>query len=138
MEGIKQLQTLDYAVIAGYFVIIIAAGSYFSRYIKQARDYFTAGAEMSWWFGGISLWMATFSALGFVVYAEIGYKFGFTIITLYCLGIPAKIIGGMFFAKRWRRARSSIPALRSVSSQPSTPASSNIASATGQKLPSLE
>ncbi|MFC1509695.1 hypothetical protein ACFL60_08455, partial [Candidatus Omnitrophota bacterium] len=109
MEGIKQLQTLDYAVIAGYFVIIIAAGTYFSRYIRQAKDYFTAGAEMSWWFGGISLWMATFSALGFVVYAEIGYKFGLTIITLYCLGIPAKIIGGLFFAKRWRRARQMSP-----------------------------
>ena len=109
MEGIKQLQTLDFIVIAGYFVVIIAAGSYFSKYIKQARDYFTAGGEMSWWLGGISLWMATFSALGFVVYAEIGYKFGLTIITLYCLGIPAKIIGGLFFAKRWRRARQMSP-----------------------------
>jgi len=109
MEGIKSLQTIDYLVIAGYFVIIIVAGSYFSRYIRQARDYFTAGGEMSWWLGGISLWMATFSALGFVVYAEIGYKFGLTIVTLYCLGIPAKIIGGMFFAKRWRRARQMSP-----------------------------
>ncbi|MFC1606970.1 hypothetical protein ACFL47_03275 [Candidatus Latescibacterota bacterium] len=109
MEGIKQLQVIDYAVIAGYFIIIIGAGSYFSRYIRQARDYFTAGAEMSWWLGGISLWMATFSALGFVVYAELGYKFGLTIVTLYCLGIPAKIIGGMFFAKRWRRARQMSP-----------------------------
>jgi len=109
MEGIKHLQALDYAVIGGYFIIIIFAGSYFSRYIRQARDYFTAGAHISWWLGGISLWMATFSALGFVVYAELGYKFGFTIITLYCLGIPAKIIGGLFFAKRWRRARQMSP-----------------------------
>ena len=109
MEAVKQLQALDYIVIAGYFIVIIVAGSYFSRYIRQARDYFTAGAQMSWWLGGISLWMATFSALGFVVYAEIGYKFGLTIITLYCLGIPAKIIGGMFLAKRWRRARQMSP-----------------------------
>ncbi len=109
MQGIKNLESIDYVVIAGYFLIIIFAGTYFSRYIRQARDYFTAGAEMSWWLGGISLWMATFSALGFVVYAEIGYKFGLTIVTLYCLGIPAKIIGGMFFAKRWRRARQMSP-----------------------------
>jgi len=109
MDNIKQLQALDYIVIAGYFLIIIAAGSYFSRYVKRAKDYFTAGAEMPWWLAGISLWMATFSALGFVVYAEVGYKFGLTIITLYCLGIPAKIVGGLFFAKRWRRARQTSP-----------------------------
>jgi len=109
MEGVKHLQALDYVVIAGYFAIIVLAGSYFSRYIKRARDYFTASSQMSWWLGGISLWMATFSALGFVVYAEIGYKFGLTIVTLYCLGIPAKIIGGLFFAKRWRRARQMSP-----------------------------
>ena len=109
MDGVKQLQTIDYIVIAGYFLIIIAAGSYFSRYIRKARDYFTAGSEMPWWLAGISLWMATFSALGFVVYAEIGYRFGLTIITLYCLGIPAKIVGGLFFAKKWRRARQTSP-----------------------------
>jgi len=109
MEGIKHLQSVDYAVIAGYFIIIIFAGSYFTRYIKQSKDYFTAGAVIPWWLGSISLWMATFSSLGFVMYAELGYKFGFTIMTLYFLGIPAKILGGMFLAKRWRRARQMSP-----------------------------
>ena len=37
------LQGLDYLVIAGYFLILITVGTFFSHYIHQSHDYFTIG-----------------------------------------------------------------------------------------------
>jgi len=109
MEGIKHLHGLDFAVISGYFLVIIIVGTYFARYVRQAKDYFTAGANISWWLAAVSFWMATFSSLSFVTYAELGYKYGMTALTLYCIGIPGMIIGAHLFVGRWRRARQMSP-----------------------------
>lgn len=71
MEGIKHLEMLDFVVLAGYFTAIILIGSYVAKYVRHAKDYFVAGAGIPWWFAAISLWMASFSALAFVMYSEI-------------------------------------------------------------------
>lgn len=109
MEGIKHLEGLDFAVLAGYFVVIILIGSYVAKYVRHAKDYFVAGAGIPWWFAAISLWMASFSALAFVMYSEIGYKYGFTALTLYWVSVPCMIIGAYLFVGRWRRARMMSP-----------------------------
>ena len=100
MQGVKHLQSIDFAVIAGYFILIVLIGSYVARYSKKTSDYFTAGANISWWLAAISFWMATFSSLAFVTYSELGYKYGLTTITLYCTGIPSMLVGVYLFVKR--------------------------------------
>ena len=79
MKGglMQNLHPLDYVVIGAYFGIIIFIGMFFSRFIKQAKDYFAAGAAVPWWLAGISLWMASFSALMFIIYSELAFKYGF-------------------------------------------------------------
>jgi len=109
MESVKHLESLDFIIIAGYFLVIILMGSYFARYIRRAKDYFTAGANIPWWLAAISFWMATFSSLSFVTYAELGYKYGLTALTLYCITIPGMLIGAWLFVGRWRRARQMSP-----------------------------
>lgn len=109
MEEVKHLQSLDFTVIAAYFLIIILIGTYFAKYIRHAKDYFTAGANIPWWLAAISFWMATFSSLSFVTYSELGYKYGLTALTLYCIGIPGMLIGAQLFVGRWRRARQISP-----------------------------
>lgn len=109
MEEIKHLQTMDFVVVFGYFFIIIFIGTYFAKYIKHAKDYFTAGANIPWWLAAISFWMATFSTLGFVTYSELGYKYGLTSLTLYIITIPGMIVGAHLFVGRWRRARQMSP-----------------------------
>ncbi|MHB9028603.1 MAG: sodium:solute symporter family transporter [Candidatus Latescibacterota bacterium] len=109
MEGIQHLQTLDYMVLAGYFLVIVLAGAYFAKYIRHARDYFVAGSDIPWWLAAISLWMASFSSLSFVMYAEIGYKLGLTSLTLYWVGTPCLVAGAYIFVSRWRRARMMSP-----------------------------
>jgi Na+/proline symporter len=109
MEGIKPLEALDFAVLAGYFAVIILIGSYVAKYVRHAKDYFVAGAGIPWWFGAISLWMAGFSALAFVMYSEIGYKYGLTALTLYWVSVPCMLVGAYLFVGRWRRARMMSP-----------------------------
>jgi len=109
MDTVRHLQIIDLTVIAGYFTIIILVGSWFGRYVRQARDYFTAGANIPWWLAAVSFWMATFSSLGFVTYSELGYKYGITAFTLYFLTIPGMLIGALIFVGRWRRARQMSP-----------------------------
>jgi Na+/proline symporter len=109
MEGIKHLETLDFAVVGGYFAAIILIGLYVARYVRHTKDYFVAGAAIPWWFAAISLWMAGFSALAFVMYSEIGYKYGLTALTLYWVSVPCMIIGAYVFVSRWRRARMMSP-----------------------------
>ncbi len=109
MDPISRLQGIDFAVIAVYFLIVIVIGTYFARYVRKAKDYFTAGANIPWWLAAISFWMATFSSLSFVTYSELGYKYGLTALTLYCISVPGMIIGAWLFVGRWRRARQMSP-----------------------------
>ena len=109
MLEVKTLHPVDFAVIAAYFVIIIGIGIYFAKYVRRAKDYFTAGSNIPWWLAAISFWMATFSSLGFVTYSELGYKYGLTALTLYCITVPGMIIGGWLFVGKWRRARQMSP-----------------------------
>lgn len=109
METLHSLHPLDYLIIIAYFAIVVTVGMYFSRFIKQARDYFAAGAAIPWWLAGISLWMASFSALMFVVYSELAFKLGFVAITLCWSVIPAMILAAVLFSARWRRTRVMTP-----------------------------
>ena len=109
MQYSESLHIVDYVVILAYFFIIIFIGIFFSKFIKQAKDYFAAGAAVPWWLAGISLWMASFSALTFVVYSQIAYKYGFVAITLCWVVAPAMILASLLFSARWRRARVMTP-----------------------------
>lgn len=105
----QSIQPLDYVVVVVYFAIIVFVGMYFGKFIKQAKDYFAAGSAVPWWLGGISLWMASFSALTFVVYSQLAYRYGFVAITLSWVVIPAMIAAAAFLAPLWRRTRIMTP-----------------------------
>lgn len=109
MESSKALQFFDYIVIAGYFVILLGTATYFSKKMKLSSDFFTAGGNMPWWLAGISFFMASHSALSFVMYGELGYKYGITSILLFQCTLPALFLAGLYIAKRWRRSRTATP-----------------------------
>lgn len=105
MGEMKTLHLLDYLIVIAYFGIVIFVGVSFKKFIKQAKDYFTAGAAVPWWLAGISLWMASFSATTFVLYSQLAYKYGFVSVTLSWVVIPAMVFAASYMALRWRRAR---------------------------------
>ncbi len=105
----QALHPLDYIVVVVYFAIVVLVGMYFGKFIKRAKDYFAAGSSVPWWLAGVSLWMASFSAMTFVIYSQLAYKYGFVAITLSWVVIPAMIAAIWFFAARWRRTRVMTP-----------------------------
>lgn len=99
------LSIADVLVIAGYFAVVIWVGLEFRNRMKAPSDYFAGGHQVPWWLAGVSHYMSSFSALSFVAYAQLGYTYGWVSITLFWVTVPACVAGGLFFAKRWRRAR---------------------------------
>ncbi|MGI8468628.1 MAG: sodium:solute symporter family transporter [Pyrinomonadaceae bacterium] len=99
------LHTADHIIIAGYFLLMTLIGVYFWRRMKHVRDFFTGGNAIPWWLAGVSFYLTGFSAFTFVAYSEMAYRFGFVAITLAWSAAAAMIIGTIFLAGRWRRAR---------------------------------
>lgn len=105
MREAQILHRVDYVVLLSYFAILIFIGTYFRKYIKEAKDYFAAGASVPWWLSSISFWMASFSATFFVIYSQIAFKYGIVAMVIAWVPIPAMVFAYFFFAIRWRRAR---------------------------------
>jgi SSS family transporter len=100
-----RLSIPDYLVVAGYFVIVLWIGFYFRDRLSATKDFFAGGHQIPWWLAGISHYMSSFSAFSFIAYAQMGYAYGWVAVTLFWATIPGCVAGGLFFAKRWRRAR---------------------------------
>lgn len=105
MSQVQSIQLPDYLVILSYFIVIVSVGFYFARYIRQSKDYFAAGNIMPWWLAGTSFYKASFSALLFVIYNEIAYKYGVVAVVIMWISPICILVGGYFTAHRWRRSR---------------------------------
>ena len=105
----KSLAFLDYAVIAVFFMIMIGVGVYYSRKAKSSDQFFGNDKSIPWWLSGVSFYMNSFSALAFVMYSALAYKFGWVPVTVSWLSVPAVLFGAWFLAVRWRRAAKGSP-----------------------------
>lgn len=101
--------TADYVIVAGYFVVMLGIGVFFSGRMHTLRDFFGGGSEVPWWVSGVSLYMTSFSAFSFVSYSAMAYKEGFVAITIWWLTAGCAMISAVFFAARWRRAAITSP-----------------------------
>jgi len=105
----NNLAIADYAVICGFFVVMVAIGLYFHGRMRNMSDFFSGGKQVPWWLAGVSFYMCSFSALGFVAYSALAYQYGWIAVTIYWLTVPSMIIGAYFFAARWRRVAQTSP-----------------------------
>lgn len=97
---------IDWIVIAGYFLVMIAIGFYAKSKIKNAADFFVAGGKIPWWLVGISHHMSGYSAAVFVGYAALAYTTGFSVYVWWALSITVACgLGAWLFAPRWPRLR---------------------------------
>ena len=104
-----ELAVLDYAVIAVFFAVMIGVGVYYSRKSKSSDQFFGNDKVVPWWLSGVSFYMNSFSALAFVMYSALAYKFGWVPVTVSWLSVPAVLLGAWFLAVRWRRAAKGSP-----------------------------
>ena len=105
----NSLHFADYAIIAGFFGVLLFVGFYFSTRMRDLQDYFSGGRRVPWWLSGISLYMSAFSAFLFVAYSALAYKYGWVAVTACWTSVPAMLVSAVFFASRWRRATTTSP-----------------------------
>ena len=105
----RALAFADYAVIAAFFAVMIGVGVYYSRRSKSSDQFFGSDKSIPWWLSGVSFYMNSFSALAFVMYSALAYKFGWVPVTVSWLSVPAVLLGAWFLAVRWRRAAKGSP-----------------------------
>ncbi len=74
--GTARLVTIDYVVLALYFIIIFAIGWYFSRKERDTTDYFLAGRDVAWWAIGASLFSSNIGSEHFIGLAGSGAATG--------------------------------------------------------------
>ena len=103
------LSAADYLVIAAFFAAMIGVGVCYSRRAKSSDQFFGNDKTVPWWLSGVSFYMNSFSALAFVMYSALAYKFGWVPVTVSWLSVPAVLLGAWFLAVRWRRAATGSP-----------------------------
>lgn len=87
---------VDYAVVIGYFVAILAVGTWFGRRQKTTKDFFFGGQRFSWWLIAFSLLATTVGSYSFVKYSEVGYTYGLASTQTYLndwLWFPLVVFG---------------------------------------------
>jgi SSS family transporter len=103
------LAVADYAIIAGFFAVMLGIGFYYSGRMRSMSQFFGGGKQVPWWLGGVSFYMVSFSALAFVMHSEMAYKYGIVSIILSWLAVPAAAASAFLFARRWRRVAETSP-----------------------------
>jgi len=109
MPVFNTVNTIDYVLIALYFVIVIWVGFYAARKNKGTDDFFKASGQVPWFMAGVSSWVAGFSAFMFVAAAGYTYKHGSGALIIFTGAFWAYLAGYFYFAPMWRRARIAAP-----------------------------
>lgn len=109
MEKFNGIGIVDYIFILFYLSLLVFAGYYFSRKIKNMDQFFSAGKKLSWWVSGLSVFMGTYSAYMFVGLASVAYTHGFPVVVFYIFNGIGGAIGMLLVAHLWRRARLTSP-----------------------------
>lgn len=86
------LSPVDIAVVALYFVAVIAIGLYLKKFTKTGEDFFLAGREMTAWIAGLSFLAANLGSLELMGWAAASYQYGILAAHWYWIGaIPAML-----------------------------------------------
>ena len=95
-ERMISLSTVDLAIIASYFLIVLIIGFYLRRFAQSGEDFFMAGREMTAWVAGLSFLSANLGSLELLGWAGSAYQYGILAAHWYWIGaIPAMLFLGI-------------------------------------------
>ncbi|MGA2167695.1 MAG: Na+/galactose cotransporter [Terracidiphilus sp.] len=93
---LAQLKSLDIAVIAIYFGMVIWIGFYLKGRSNTSEEFFMAGREMTAWIAGLSFVSANLGSLELMGWAGSAYQYGILATHWYWIGaIPAMLFLGL-------------------------------------------
>ncbi len=100
-----KLGAVDFAILAGYFLLTIGTGFYFARRAqKSVLDYFLAHRSLPWWLAGTVMVATTFSADTPLAVTEMVERQGVSGNWLWWSMLPSGMLTVFFFARLWRRS----------------------------------
>lgn len=99
------LTTVDYVVIALFFVFQLGLGWFFRSFGKDSSAYFRGGGRMGWWLVGTSAFMGAFSAWTFTGAAGLAYEQGLIVLLIYWAGALGFLWNWGCFAAWFRQTR---------------------------------
>jgi Na+/proline symporter len=100
-----QLNSIDWLIIAAYFVLSLAIGLYYYRRAGEStEEYFVAGRNLPWWLAGTSMVATTFAADTPLAVTEMVARNGVAGNWLWWALLPSGMLTVFFFARLWRRA----------------------------------
>lgn len=103
------LQSFDYVAVLIYVILMGVIGVSFGWLVKDVGSYFKGGGTIPWIMATVTNFMGLFSTFVFVAYAGIAYEYGMVSIAVFWTTVPACIIAGLYFGKRWRRTGHTTP-----------------------------
>jgi SSS family solute:Na+ symporter len=100
-----QLTTLDWVVIALYFLVNLAIGfHYYRKASGSVGEFFISGRSVPWWLAGTSMVATTFGADTPLVVTGFVYKYGVAGNWFWWSFALSGMLTVFFFARLWRRA----------------------------------
>jgi solute:Na+ symporter, SSS family len=89
--------TIDWLVMAVYFLFVLGIGYALRRYMKTSTDYFLSGRSIPAWVAGLAFLSANLGAQEVIGMAASGAKYGMATSHFYWVGaIPAMVFLGVF------------------------------------------
>jgi len=92
-----QLTTVDYVVMAIYFVVVLGIGWALRRMMRTSTDFFLSGRSLPPWVTGLAFLSANLGAQEVIGMGASGAKYGIATSHFYWIGaIPAMVFVGIF------------------------------------------
>src|SRR5438132_4824347 len=89
--------TIDYLILASYFLVVLGIGFVARLAIKTDIDFFLSGRSLPAWVTGLAFISANLGALEVLGMAASGAKYGIATSHFYWIGaIPAMVFVGIF------------------------------------------
>src|SRR5438477_9148060 len=91
------LATVDYVILATYFVFVLGIGVALRRYMRSSTDFFLSGRSIPAWVAGLAFLSANLGAQEVIGMGASGAKYGIATSHFYWIGaIPAMCFIGVF------------------------------------------
>ena len=105
------LSGIDLLIVAMYMVGVFFLGLYFSKYVKNAGDFFVAGKALPFWAIGMSIVVSDIGATDFVAVAGSAFNNGISAANFDWIGsMPAMVFAAFIFVPYfWRSGVYTIP-----------------------------
>ena len=92
-----RLVTIDYAIMAAYFVAVLGVGFTLKRFTTTSTDFFLSGRSLPPWVTGLAFISANLGAQEVIGMGASGAKYGIATSHFYWVGaIPAMLFVGLF------------------------------------------